>query len=50
MHDFKAHVIFYSIHNIVKEINSSDIIFKNETAFFNMNTRKDYEKIKTVIK
>lgn len=41
---------FYSIHNIVKEINSSDIIFKNETAFFNMNTRKDYEKIKTVIK
>ena len=41
---------FYSIHNIVKQIKTSDIIFKNETAFFNMNTRKDYKKIKTVIK
>ena len=41
---------FYSIHNAVKQVKSSDIIFENEIAFLNMNTRKDYEKIKAVTK
>mgnify|MGYP001194004199 FL=1 len=40
----------YGMYNIVEQVKSSDIIFKNKIEFLNMNTRKDYEKIKVITK
>ncbi len=41
---------FYSMHNVVEQLKSSNIAFDNEIGFLNMNTRKDYKKIKAIAK